>query len=93
MIRLNDTLMAQLIGDNNTGNCPTQSMETYLIGLRLLLWPIFQKEIGNHVDSVKKLSDGSSGGMAGMLGVGRAQVKDSVVSAVSNSDLTQSLRY
>ena len=82
MTRLNDTLIDQLIGKDKEGSCPTQGMESHLIGIRLQLWPLFQKEMGTNVDSIKKLSEGTSSGMAGMLGVKNTAVKDSVVTAV-----------
>ncbi|KAG9017341.1 hypothetical protein FRB95_013845 [Tulasnella sp. JGI-2019a] len=37
-------------------------LETLLIGLRLTMWPIFQKEMTAHVDSLKKLVDGAGAG-------------------------------
>lgn len=86
MIRLNDSLIQQLIGDRSEGQgtCPAQAMESHLLGLKLRLWPLFQKEIGSNVDSVKKLSEGNSSGMASMLGVRAAPIKDNVVLMVSH---------
>lgn len=77
-------------GDDDSdreGGCPTSSMESYLIGLRLQLWPLFQKEMGSNIESVRKLAETgtASGGMAGVLGVRNAIVKDSVVATVSGS--------
>lgn len=83
MIRLNDSLTEQLTA-KSSGSCPTQAMESYLISLKLQMWPLFQKELGNHIDSVKKLAEsGNASGMAGMLGGKGTGVKDSVVAAVS----------
>ncbi|KAG8932947.1 hypothetical protein FRC02_000298 [Tulasnella sp. 418] len=38
-------------------------LETFLIGLKLQMWPIFQKEMNAHIESLKKLVDGSGGGL------------------------------
>lgn len=86
MIRLNDSLTEQLTGPS--GSCPTQSMEAYLISIKLQLWPLFQREMGVNIDSVRKLAESGSssaaGMVAGMLGGGRgAAVKDSTVAAVA----------
>lgn len=84
MIRLNDDLADQLLGTDKNGTCPAAAMESHIIGLRLQLWPLFQKEMGAQVDSVKKLADGSgSGGMAGLLGGRSAGIKDSAVQTVT----------
>lgn len=84
MIRLNDELAEQLLGDNKNGTCPAPAMESHIIGLRLQLWPLFQKEMGVQVDSVKKLADtGGASGMAGLLGGRSAGIKDSAVANVS----------
>ena len=82
MTRLNDSLVQQLIGEDKSGACPTVGMEAHLIGIRLQLWPLFQKEMGTNIDSVKRLSEGTNSGMAGILGVRNTTVKDSVVTAV-----------
>ena len=59
-------------------------MEGYLIGIKLQLWPLFQKEMGVNIDSVKKLTEsGNATGMAGMLGGKGTGVKDSVVAGVA----------
>lgn len=84
MIRENDSLSDTLIGEHKSGDCPTTSMESYFIGVKMQLWPLFQKEMGINIDSVKKLTDGAgSGGMTAFMTGGRnAAVKDSVVAAV-----------
>jgi len=87
MIRQNDSVLEQLAGSATSaggGGCPTTAMESYLIGLRLQLWPLFQKEMGANIDSVRKLAESgtASGGMAGVLGVRSAAVKDSVVAMI-----------
>lgn len=82
MVRLNDSLTAQLTGPS--GSCPTSAMEGYLISIKLQLWPLFQREMGVNIDSVRKLAEsGGPSGMAGMLGGRGAGVKDSTVAAVA----------
>jgi hypothetical protein len=84
MVRLNDELSEQLLGSGKDGACPAAAMEAYIIGLRMQLWPLFQKEMGNQVDSVKKLVDSSgSYGMAGLLGGRSSGIKDSGVANVT----------
>lgn len=84
MIRLNDELASQLLGDDRNGTCPATAMESHIIGIRLQLWPLYQKEMGLQVDSVKKLADNSgSSGMAGLLGGRSAGIKDSAVQTVT----------
>lgn len=84
MIRLNDELATQLLGDDKNGTCPAAAMESHIIGLRLQLWPLFQKEMGLQVDSVKHLADsGGSSGMAGLLGGRSAGIKDSALANVT----------
>lgn len=84
MIRLNDELAQQLLGDGKNGTCPAAAMESHIIGLRLQLWPLFQKEMGSQVDSVKKLADtGSQSGMAGLLSGRGSGIKDSAVANVT----------
>lgn len=84
MIRLNDELAEQLLGNDRNGTCPAAAMESHIIGIRLQLWPLFQKEMGLQVDSVKKLADNSgSSGMAGLLGGRSAGIKDSAVQTVT----------
>lgn len=86
MIRENDAIFTALVGEDRSGKCPTLPMESHLMGMRIQLWPLFQKEMGVQTDSVKKLTDGSgSGGMVGFMGGSRnTAVKDSVVASVSN---------
>lgn len=84
MIRLNDELAEQLLGDSKNGTCPAAAMESHIIGLRMQLWPLFQKEMGIQVDSVKKLADsGGASGMAGLLGGRGSGIKDSAVANVT----------
>lgn len=52
-------------------------METFLVGIRMSLWPLFQSEMGAHVDSLKALADSATGSM-----FARGNVRDPVVRAV-----------
>ena len=63
-------------------DCPP--LESFTLGLRLTVWPTFQKEMNAHVESVKKLADGASDG--GFLS-GKPTVKDATVHSVSVSYL------
>ena len=57
-------------------------METFLLGVRIKLWPLFQSEMGAHVESLKKLADSAAGTM-----LSRGNVRDTVVRAVSRASL------
>ena len=37
-------------------------LENWLFGLRLQFWPVFQKQMTEHVASLNKLSDSATGG-------------------------------
>ena len=37
-------------------------LENWLFGLRLQFWPVFQKQMTEHVTSLNKLSDSATGG-------------------------------
>lgn len=52
-------------------------METFLLGNRIALWPLFQSEMGAHVESLKKLADAAEGTF-----LSRGNVRDPVVRAV-----------
>lgn len=56
MIRLNEVVLAEA----QKRECVP--LETFLIGLRLSMWPMFQKEMTAHVNSLKKLVDGAEAG-------------------------------
>jgi hypothetical protein len=56
-------LLENVLGEIQKRNCPP--LETFILGLRLTLWPVFQKDMNAHVESVKKLADGA--GSAGFL--------------------------
>jgi len=36
--------------------------ETYIFGLSLQMWPVFQKGMTEHIESVKKIAEGTSTG-------------------------------
>lgn len=84
MIRLNETLLS-------LSQCPP--LESYLISLRLLLWPTFAKGMTVEIDSLKKINgtypikggvfSGNSGGVSSGGGkVFGTNVKDSTVLVV-----------
>jgi hypothetical protein len=80
MIRLNDAVLAEL---DDRGCTP---LETTMLGHKLVMWPLFQKEMDSHVESVKRMADaaGSSGFGAMLRG---AAPKDSAVKEVSRLGL------
>ena len=61
MIRLND---AVLIEAGRRGCAP---MEGICLKSKLAMWPIFQKEMDAHIDSVKRLADAATGGGFGAM--------------------------
>lgn len=70
MIRLNDSIFTSLI---DTTHCPP--MENHLIGIRLSLWPLFQKTMGAQVESLRRINGtAASGGV-----FTKTSVKDSAV--------------
>lgn len=54
MIRLTEDVMAEL----QKRNCGP--LENFVFSIRLQMWPVFQKAMGEHIDSVKRLAEGSS---------------------------------
>jgi vacuolar protein sorting-associated protein 52 len=74
MIRLNEAAY-QEVGRRGCG-----PMEAFLLGIRIKLWPLFQSEMGAHVESLKKLADSATGTM-----LSRGSVRDTVVRAVSRT--------
>jgi hypothetical protein len=53
-------------------------LETFLLGQRLSMWPLFQKDMGAQVESLKKLAESAVGGY-----LSRSGIKDSAVQVVS----------
>lgn len=78
MIRLNDALFASLITEER---CARPEMEAYLMGLRLQLWPLFNRDLSNQLESVRKLT-ASAGASAGLFGGKPAGIKDAVIQKV-----------
>ncbi|KAG8685244.1 hypothetical protein FRC08_013229 [Ceratobasidium sp. 394] len=54
-------------------------LETFLLGQRLTMWPLFQKDMGAQVESLKKLAENAVGGY-----LSRSGVKDSAVQVIIN---------
>ncbi|KJA29930.1 hypothetical protein HYPSUDRAFT_153092 [Hypholoma sublateritium FD-334 SS-4] len=59
MIRIAEDIVAEI----QKRHCPPA--ETYVFGLSLQMWPIFQKGMTEHIESVKKLAEGTSSGYFG----------------------------
>ncbi|KAF8974178.1 Sac2 family-domain-containing protein [Flammula alnicola] len=59
MIRLAEDIVAEI----QKRHCPPA--ETYVFGLSLQMWPVFQKGMTEHIDGVKKLAEGTSSGYFG----------------------------
>ena len=74
MIRLLENMLHEV----QKRDCPP--LETFTLGLRLTMWPIFQKEMNAHLESVKKLADGA--GSAGFLS-SKPSVRDATIQSVS----------
>ncbi|KAF8591436.1 vacuolar sorting protein, partial [Ramaria rubella] len=70
-------LLEDVLGEVQKRDCPP--LETFTLGLRLSLWPTFQKDMNAQVESVKKLADGTIGG--GFLS-SKSFVKDATVQSV-----------
>jgi hypothetical protein len=61
MIRLNDAVLEEA----DRRGCPP--MESICLVLKMAMWPIFQKEMDAHIDSVKRLADAATGGGFGAM--------------------------
>ena len=76
MIRLNEHILRI---SQQRGTIP---LEGYLQGQKMALWPLYRKEMDNHVDSLKRLADEAEGkGLSGFMSRG---VRDQVVRAVAS---------
>lgn len=73
-------LLENMLGEVQKRDCP--SLESFTMGIRLSMWPVFQKEMNAHLESVKKLVDGAGG--RGFLS-GKPTVKDATVQSVGVS--------
>ncbi|ESK94403.1 vps52 sac2 family protein [Moniliophthora roreri MCA 2997] len=56
MIRLTENVVTEM----ENRDCPPAV--TFVFGLRLQLWPLFQKLMNENIEALKKLADGSGGG-------------------------------
>ena len=56
MIRMMENVLAEV----QTRGCGP--LESWLFGLRLQFWPVFQKQMSDHVTSLNKLTDPNAGG-------------------------------
>lgn len=56
MIRLTESVMLEV---QKRGCSP---LESFVFGLRLQMWPLFQKAMSDQVDALKKLAEGAGGG-------------------------------
>ena len=76
MIRLNDRIIKSA---DQRGTLP---LSTYLQGQKMVLWPLYRKEMDGHIDSMKRLADEAEGkGLAGFMGRG---VRDQTVRIVAS---------
>lgn len=77
MVRLNESVIDNVV---TSSACPP--MENHLIGLRLLLWPVFAKVMTVQIESVRKINGTlPTGGVFGGRNT-NVEVKDSVVQVV-----------
>ncbi|KZP00006.1 vacuolar sorting protein [Calocera viscosa TUFC12733] len=74
MMRLNENVLIEV----QKRAC--SPFESFVVELRLSMWPIFQKEMNTQVESLKKLLEGASGGL-----LTKSTLKDSVVERVSRA--------
>ncbi|KAG8858375.1 hypothetical protein FRB91_009827 [Serendipita sp. 411] len=72
MIRFNEAAYQE------AGKRGCTPLETFLVGLRISLWPTFQSEMSAHVESLKKLADAATGSM-----LVRGNIRDTVVRAAA----------
>lgn len=72
MIRCNESVLAEL---QVRGCAP---LEGFCLALRMSMWPAFQNEMNNHVDSLKRLADGATGGI-----LSRGVIKEGTIQLVS----------
>ncbi|KZS97773.1 Vps52-domain-containing protein [Sistotremastrum niveocremeum HHB9708] len=72
MIRLNDAIISEC----SVRDCPP--LESFAFGLRLVMWPVLQKDITGQVDSLKKLIDSTTAGY-----LTKVTIKDNHVQAIA----------
>lgn len=56
MIRLTEEVMGEI---QKRGCAP---LESFVFGIRLQMWPLFQKAMTDQVEALKKVAEGASGG-------------------------------
>lgn len=56
MIRLTEEVMSEI----QKRSC--QPLETFVFGLRLQMWPLFQRAMSEQIEGLKKIADGAGGG-------------------------------
>lgn len=76
MIRLAEDVVAEI----QKRHCPPA--EVYVFGLTLQMWPVFQKGMTEHIDSLKKLAEGTGSGYFSRTSTTTTDVKVENVSAV-----------
>jgi hypothetical protein len=73
MIRLTEDVIEEI----QKRNCPP--LEKFVFGIRLQMWPVFQKAMSEQIDTVKKLAEGSTNSYFARAAV----TTDNAVSSVS----------
>ena len=53
-------LMEEVMGEIQKRGC--QPLETFVFGLRLQMWPLFQKVMTDQIEGLKKVAEGAGGG-------------------------------
>jgi len=81
MIRLTEDVIAEV----QKRNCPP--LEKFVFGLRLQMWPVFQKAMAEHIEALKKLAEGASNSYF----MRSVSTTDAAVSTVSYSLLPRSV--
>jgi len=56
MIRFTEEVMSEI----QKRGC--QALEFFVFGLRLQMWPLFQRAMTDHVEGLKKAAEGAGGG-------------------------------
>lgn len=86
MIKENERILLEAATGGKVGRCPTAAMQSYLMSMRMTLWPAFSIAMAAHMDSLRKHSETAAVGVASMFGVGRAPaLKNSAISGVSEA--------
>lgn len=74
MIRLTEDVMMEV---QKRGCTP---LESYIFGLRLQMWPVFQKVMSDHIDALKKLAEGANASYFSRTAV----TSDPIITSVGN---------